>query len=229
MPYSTQASNQVFQYITDQISSGIWQPGMKIDTEDQLCQTLNVSRAAVRQAIERLSSLSVLRKQQGSGTYVNGFDQVSLMGMQYYPPSRETMMTVLEFRRMFDSYNAQLFVSHASPEELEAVGENYRKMVTLKHDPQQFQVYESQFHHLLAIGTHNVIIQQISVLLTDLMTWHQAMQYDNIGPDNSILWHGRILEALEEKNGELASLYTRIHIDNSIEYVETHVNEPTTV
>ena len=114
MSYSTQASNQVFQYITDHISSGIWKPGMKIDTEDQLCQTLSVSRAAVRQAIERLSSLSVLRKQQGSGTYVNGFDQVSLMGMLYYPPSRETMMTVLEFRRMFDSYNAELFVAHAS-------------------------------------------------------------------------------------------------------------------
>ena len=224
MSYSTQASNQVFQYITDHISSGIWKPGMKIDTEDQLCQTLSVSRAAVRQAIERLSSLSVLRKQQGSGTYVNGFDQVSLMGMLYYPPSRETMMTVLEFRRMFDSYNAELFVAHASQEELDAVEENYREMVTLKDDPQKFRSYESQFHHLLAIGTHNVIIQQISVLLTDLLTWHQAMQYDNIGPDNSILWHGRILEALQERNGELASLYTRIHIDNSIEYVEAHVN-----
>ena len=115
MPYSAQASNLVFKDITEHISSGQWAPGMKIETEEQLCSRLGVSRIAVRQAIEKLSALSVLRKVQGSGTYVNSFKDASLLGMIYYPPTRETMRTVLEFRRMFDSYNAQLFVQYASP------------------------------------------------------------------------------------------------------------------
>ena len=118
MSYSAQASNLVFKDITEHISSGQWAPGMKIETEEQLCSRLGVSRIAVRQAIEKLSALSVLRKVQGSGTYVNSFKDASLLGMIYYPPTRETMRTVLEFRRMFDSYNAQLFVQYASPEEL---------------------------------------------------------------------------------------------------------------
>ena len=226
MPYSAQASNLVFKDITEHISSGQWAPGMKIETEEQLCSRLGVSRIAVRQAIEKLSALSVLRKVQGSGTYVNSFKDASLLGMIYYPPTRETMRTVLEFRRMFDSYNAQLFVQYASPEELAELEENYRMMSSLRDEPKAFQEYESNFHHLIAVGTHNVIIQQISMMLTELLAWHQALQYDNIGPDNSIIWHGRILDAIREGDGELASLCTRIHIDKSIEYIERKEDFP---
>lgn len=226
MPYSAQASNLVFKDITEHISSGQWAPGMKIETEEQLCSRLGVSRIAVRQAIEKLSALSVLRKVQGSGTYVNSFKDASLLGMIYYPPTRETMRTVLEFRRMFDSYNAQLFVQYASPEELAELEENYRMMSSLRDEPKAFQEYESCFHHLIAAGTHNVIIQQISTMLTELLAWHQALQYDNIGPDNSIIWHGRILDAIREGDGELASLCTRIHIDKSIEYIERKEDFP---
>ena len=226
MPYSAQASNLVFKDITEHISSGQWAPGMKIETEEQLCSRLGVSRIAVRQAIEKLSALSVLRKVQGSGTYVNSFKDASLLGMIYYPPTRETMRTVLEFRRMFDSYNAQLFVQYASPEELAELEENYRMMSSLRDEPKAFQEYESGFHHLIAAGTNNVIIQQISTMLTELLAWHQALQYDNIGPDNSIIWHGRILDAIREGDGELASLCTRIHIDKSIEYIERKEDFP---
>lgn len=220
MSYSSQASNQVFRDITEHISSGQWSPGMKIETEEQLCSRLGVSRVAVRQAIEKLSALSVLHKVQGSGTYVNSFKDASLLGMIYYPPTRETMRTVLEFRRMFDSYNAQLFVQYATEEELVVLEENYRGMTALRDEPKAFQKYESDFHNLIASGTHNVIIRQISSMLTELLEWHQALQYNNIGPDNSILWHGRILDAIREGDGELASLCTRIHIDKSIEYIE---------
>ena len=226
MSYSAQASNLVFKDITEHISSGQWAPGMKIETEEQLCSRLGVSRIAVRQAIEKLSALSVLRKVQGSGTYVNSFKDASLLGMIYYPPTRETMRTVLEFRRMFDSYNAQLFVQYASPEELAELEENYRMMSSLRDEPKAFQEYESSFHYLIAAGTHNVIIQQISMMLTELLAWHQALQYDNIGPDNSIIWHGRILDAIREGDGELASLCTRIHIDKSIEYIERKEDFP---
>ena len=225
MSYSPQASSLAFDYITHKISTGQWVPGMKIDTEEQLCNNLNVSRIAVRQAIEKLSALSVLRKVQGSGTYVNSFEDASLLGLIYYPPTRQTMLTVLEFRRMFDSYNAELFVKNAQPEEREALDVNYRDMVKLRDVPEKFQVYESAFHHMIAVGTHNAVIQQISSMLTELLVWQQKLQYSNIGPDNSIEWHGKILDAIQSGNGELASLCTRIHIDNSIAYLKSKIED----
>ena len=103
MSYSSNASQRVLNYITDNIRTGHWAAGSKIETEDTISEKLGVSRIAVRQAIEKLSTLAVLTKVQGSGTYVNGFEECTLGGMVYYPPTLRSLRTVLEFRRMFDS------------------------------------------------------------------------------------------------------------------------------
>ena len=216
MPYSPQASNQVFDFMTGKISSGEWKPGTKIATEEQLCAQLDVSRIAVRQALEKLSALGVLKRVQGSGTYVNGFDEASLMGLVYYPPTYETMLTVLEFRRMFDPYNAQLFIRHATEKEIQLLQENYAKMLLCENDMLTFRNCDNEFHDLIARGTHNTVIIQISSVLTELLCRHQSAQYQNVGPAHAIKWHRMILSAVSEGNEELANIYARIHIDNAI-------------
>ena len=212
MSYSGQASNQVFDYITGNISSGKWVPGTKIATEEQLGDALGVSRIAVRQAIEKLSALSVLKKVQGSGTYVNSFEDASLMGLEYYPPTQETMLTVLEFRRMFDPYNTELFIRNATPDELKALEESFEQMVQAQDDPVQFQSCDNAFHNLIAEGTHNAVIRQISHTLTKLLMRHQTLRYD----DCAAKWHAMILDAIRSKEEELVHIYAKIHIDNSI-------------
>ena len=63
--YKNQASEIAYDYIVDQIRSGIWKPGDKIATEVQLVESIGVSRVAVREAIERLVTMSVLNKVRG--------------------------------------------------------------------------------------------------------------------------------------------------------------------
>lgn len=220
MAYSSQATNSAFDYIVGMISKGIWEPGTRIATEEQLCKTLNISRTAVRQAIEKLSALSVLKKIQGSGTYVNAFEDCSIDGMVFYPPTKERMLTVLEFRKQFDSYNAELFAANATDDELAQLRKNYNEMIELKNDEKSFQIHENDFHQMIAEGTHNAIIKQIATMMTAVLIRYQMLQYDNIGPDNSIKWHLRILEALEAHDGEMAKLCVKVHLENSIEYLQ---------
>lgn len=217
MAYSVQAANIVFDYIAGKIKSGEWTPGTKIETENQLCETLNVSRIAVRQALEKLSTLSVLRKVQGSGTYVEEFKNASLMGLQYFATTKQTMITVLEFRRMFDSYNAELFISKYTAEDLKLLEENYENMKQSLGDRNKFRYYDNQFHEIIAQGTQNPIIAQISNLFTGLLTEHQSVLYHNVGPEHAIEFHGMILQFIKEKNAELATIYARMHIENSLQ------------
>lgn len=226
--YSIQASNQVFNYITDKISSGEWQPGMKIATEEQLCAQLNVSRIAVRQALEKLSVLMVLNRVQGSGTYVNRFSNASLMGLVYYPPTYETMLTVLEFRRMFDPYNTQLFIRYASNDKIDRLRENFSVMLECVDDANKFRNSDNEFHDMIANGTNNPLIIQISSVLTELLRRYQVTQYQNIGPAHAVKWHKMILEAICERNEELAYIYARMHIDNSIESLRKKMNASST-
>jgi len=217
MAYSVQAANIVFNYIVQKIKTGEWLPGTKIETEVQLCEKLNVSRIAVRQALEKLSTLSVLRKVQGSGTYVEEFENATLLGVPYFETTRRTMITILEFRRMFDSYNAELFISKYTDEDLKLLEQNYEEMKKSVHDRKKFRYCDNEFHQIIAKGTRNAIIAQISNLFTGLLTEHQTVLYHNVGPEHAIQYHGMILDCIRDKNAELAAIYSRMHIENSLQ------------
>lgn len=218
--YINQASDVAYDYIVEQIRSGKWKPGDKISTESQLVESIGVSRVAVRQAIERLVALSVLNKVQGSGTYVEQKENMSIMSTAIFGFDDESMLKTLEFRRMFDSYNMELFVEHATDEEIAALQRNYVEMTASKDDMQQFHRLDQIFHDIVANGTRNPMIIQISRIFTDVFVDNQKLMYHNVGPESAIFYHGKMLEAIKERNGEVASIYARMAIEESIHRLE---------
>ncbi len=69
---------EVIGWITEQIDSGILQPGMKIPSENTLCERFGISRQTARHAIGRLEAKGILESRRGSGTYVTGISTKSL-------------------------------------------------------------------------------------------------------------------------------------------------------
>lgn len=62
---------QVAAALRRRIETGEWKPGEQISTLEQLEVEFGVARVTVRQAIELLESESLVRRQQGRGTFVN--------------------------------------------------------------------------------------------------------------------------------------------------------------
>ena len=62
---------QLKEYIENQISSNVWQPGQRIVSELELSQQFQVSRTTVRQAIGELVNEGKLVRIQGKGTFVS--------------------------------------------------------------------------------------------------------------------------------------------------------------
>jgi GntR family transcriptional repressor for pyruvate dehydrogenase complex len=56
--------------VLDQITSGALKKGDKLPTERQLSESMNVSRASVREAIKSLESMGIAESIQGSGSYI---------------------------------------------------------------------------------------------------------------------------------------------------------------
>lgn len=214
--YINQASDRAYSYIVEQIRSGIWKPGDKIATESQLVEQIGVSRVAIRQAIERLVTMSVLNKVQGSGTYVERQENMSLMSASIFGFDLDFMLKILEFRRMFDSYNVELFVEYATDGEIAALQKNYAKMVASKDNNEEFYKLDQVFHDMIANGTRNPLITQISGIFMDVFISNQKSMYSNVGPENAIFYHGKMLEAIQERNGEVASIYARKAMETSI-------------
>ena len=142
------------------------------------------------------------------------------MGLIYYPVTQERLLTVLEFRRMFDPYNTQLFIRNATREEFDRLEANYAAMEAAGKAGQaaEFHRYDHEFHDLLARGTHNMMIVQLSEMLTELLMYYQAEDKHNLGFDHALKYHKLILDSIRDRNEELAYIYCSIHIENAIKH-----------
>ncbi|RME33648.1 MAG: extracellular solute-binding protein [Thermoflexia bacterium] len=63
--------HQLKTLIREQIESGLWKPGDRIPTEDELCRLYGISRSPVRQALKELVYEGVLVRRPGAGTFVS--------------------------------------------------------------------------------------------------------------------------------------------------------------
>ncbi|MCG3088066.1 GntR family transcriptional regulator [Sporosarcina cyprini] len=61
---------QVKQRLEERVQSGEWKPGDKIDSENQLMETFNISRNTAKKAIEEMVQDGLLYRVQGKGTFV---------------------------------------------------------------------------------------------------------------------------------------------------------------
>ncbi len=64
--------HQLKLLIREQIESGVWRPGDRIPTEQELCRAYDISRSPVRQALSELAHEGVLIRRPGLGTFVSG-------------------------------------------------------------------------------------------------------------------------------------------------------------
>lgn len=62
--------HQLKTFIREQIESGLWRPGDRIPTEQELCHTYGISRSPVRQALKELVHEGLLVRRPGAGTFV---------------------------------------------------------------------------------------------------------------------------------------------------------------
>ncbi|MFN2148243.1 MAG: GntR family transcriptional regulator [Anaerolineales bacterium] len=61
---------QLKEALTEGIRSGRWKPGERLPSEPELCQSFDVSRTVVRQALQDLVYEGVVVREKGRGTFV---------------------------------------------------------------------------------------------------------------------------------------------------------------
>ncbi|RGZ00388.1 FCD domain-containing protein [Clostridium sp. AM58-1XD] len=214
MSYNHKAGQEVSDFISHNIQSGVWKPGDKIWSENEFCNNLNVSRIAVRDAIANLTAISVLRKVRGSGTYVENLDNASLEGTRYFTLKIEDVLELMEFRYVMDPYCTELFAERATKEEIEALEDCYYNMLRHRNNEEK-DYYSNQFHHMIALGSKNKFIIKIMEYLNDNMLTHQKLLSKGVRRENyqvGVTYHYKMLQAIKAHDKEMAGIYCRYHI-----------------
>jgi GntR family transcriptional regulator, transcriptional repressor for pyruvate dehydrogenase complex len=211
-------SDIVIKKITENILDGVWLPGMKITGETQLAKELEVSRISVREAIERLSSLNVLTKKHGGGTYVNKL-QPSLFFNTLIPMitlAKDDYIEILEFRLIFEAESVRLCVERGTDEIIGRIEKSYKMMVAHKDDCENFTNADLEFHTAITEGTGNSLLIKLSEVLHDILQYHQRKLYKELGPAGGVIEHKEILDAIKDRDAELASINMKKHILRAI-------------
>lgn len=211
-------SDKVLEKIQEKIFSGEWKPGQKIMSETKLSEELGVSRVSVREAIEKLATLNIVSKKQGGGTFVNELGPSvylnSLLPMLIL--DRDNYMDILEFRLITEPESARLCAQRCSEALIGELESSYEKMKSYQNDMKKFTEEDLKFHTKISEGTQNSLIIKVNELLRSVLEYHQITLYESLGPEGGIHEHKFILDAIKNRDAELASIYARRHAQRTI-------------
>lgn len=212
------ASDKVYKIIEQKILSQEWTPGMKIASENKLSKELGVSRMSVREAMEKLVALNVLTKRQGEGTFINDLNpSIYLNGLiPMILLDKDNLIDILEFRSILEVDSTRLCAERCSHEDILYLEKCYEKMVKNKNNSEEFYLADYKFHMGIAKATKNTLIIKINSIMTDLLIFHQKEIHQYLGPQGGLKEHIKILDAIKNRDCELAALFMKRHIQSTL-------------
>lgn len=221
MPKAPSVNEMVCNAIVEKILDKEWLPGMKISSENQLARELSVSRMSVREAIEKLAAQGILRKKKGGGTYINRLTP-SIQLNSLIPDILLDVSNVLEiheFRLFFEVGSTQLCARRRSPELMDQLQATYDTMCRLNRVSPEYAKADLEFHRLIGVGSGNSLVIRLNDIMLNLLMAQQIKTNQCLGPAGGLSEHKKILEAIRNRDAEVAGLYMKRHIQVTIDRI----------
>ncbi|MFT4287155.1 FadR/GntR family transcriptional regulator [Nocardioides sp.] len=166
----------VVEQIEEQILAGTLRVGDRLPGERELAARLQVSRAAVREAMRTLEAQGVVRAGVGSGpeagTVVSALPSEALtrllrlhVALANFPVS-----DVVEARVLLERATAALAAAHATPEALAALDEPLAAMATAAAaDRHLYNDLDTAFHIAIAEAGGNRLFADMTIAIREAM------------------------------------------------------------
>ena len=192
----------VFESLREAIINGHLKPGERM-MEIQLADEMGVSRTPVREAIRKLELEGFVVMIPRKGAYVAGI-------------SLKDIADVFEIRAALESLAAALAAERITEEELEALERSLVKVAecTEANDLEALITVDTDFHDILYKASRNERLVQIVSNLREQIQRFRMTSLSQPGRMKVALEeHRNLVEALSERNIELARTLAREHIE----------------
>ena len=214
----------VFDEIMSHILSGEWRIGEKIPSENELTAKLNVSRNSLRQALGRFNALGIIESRQGDGSYVKAIDLTFYM-KNIFPMvvlSRYDALNLYQLQRALHDEAAHCAARLATDEQIAQMSVEFEKM---KHfhalgDQMNYLYADMRFHEIFIEMTRNPILISIEYCISKIMQGPlYEVAYGGIR-EESILEHGKVLAALQERDSRGVVSWMSAHMNDVVSRLE---------
>lgn len=212
---------QVYDQMLDNILNGVWPPGTKLPSENELGQMFGVSRVPIREALRKLNTMGITQTRQGEGSFVlmvtPGMFMNSLLPMLVW--NRKSMMDILEYRRIVEPENAALAAIHADETDIVNIAATIEDINRIGRPALEFAIADMKFHLDIARATKNSLLFNVSNVIRDVMVSYYRKINELMGIDRALKYHRLIFEAIRDKEPDQARRWMQEHIATTIEDV----------
>jgi GntR family transcriptional repressor for pyruvate dehydrogenase complex len=207
----------VIQRLMEYIESGELGPGDVLPSQHLLARQLGVSRPVLREAMQGLASVGLLKIRPGSGCYVaaspNSVNRAELFEIL----SHEAALEAMEARMVVEVELAGLAAERATEEdfaEVEAALDRLRLAIEANAETSEIT---SELHRLLASAGHNHFLHKMSQLLDGART-AQFTRIEAALPDikaDEFENHRILYEAIRSGDPDRARAAMREHLESA--------------
>ncbi|MBE0506994.1 MAG: GntR family transcriptional regulator [Marinospirillum sp.] len=210
-------ADRVFEEIQDAIVTGSIAPGTKI-TEPGLAKEYGISRGPLREAMRRLEGRHLVTRIPHVGARVVSLSLEELLELYEVREAMEGMACRLAARQM-----AQVEI-----DSLKALLEKHEQQAELQENIAYYQKEgDLDFHYRIVLGSGNKKL--MALLCGDLYYLVRMYRYRFSAasgrPQRAFEEHHRIVDAIEQRDEELAEMLMRRHIRASRNNVEQRLRE----
>ncbi len=190
---SAEVAARLERHITDDLS-----PGDKLPPERELCATLNISRATLREALRALEDRRLIERRPGRGTVVCTPPEPQL-ALSFEPSTDEgarEFAQAAELRRIVEPQVAELAALRATELDLAQLDEILRESHAGLTAEESLRL-DVEFHRRLAVAAGNPLLVGVCEAMNGLV--HDVRLRSHLareGRRNSIEGHQRLYAAL---------------------------------
>ncbi len=210
---------QVYDQMLDNILNGVWPPGTKLPSENELGQMFGVSRVPIREALKKLNAMGITQTRQGEGSFVlmvtPGMFMNSLLPMMVW--NRKSMMDILEYRRIVEPENAALAALNADENDVANILATVVVIERIGRPALEFAIADMKFHLDIARATKNSLLFNVSNVIRDVLVSYYRKINELMGVDRALKYHRLIFEAISDRDPERARRWMQEHIATTIE------------
>jgi DNA-binding FadR family transcriptional regulator len=203
--------HQAVEAIGRAILRGDFDASGHLPPEPQLCESLQISRSSLREAVKVLAGKGLVSPRPHVGTAIRPRDEWNMLDSDLLAwsiagkPDPNMVISLIEARQVIEPAAARLAAERATAADLAEIEGAFLRMSAASSagDHAAYNGADKDFHAALLAASHNLVFRQLATTIGAALAYSFRIT-SQYGPDlaHSLGSHGEVLERVRMRDAE---------------------------
>jgi len=207
----------VFEELQERIRRGDWLPGTRLPSITRLAQELKVGTGSVREALQSLQSIGLVKIEHGRGVFVASTRPSTEVSSHFQDVGAGQMVALAETRRILEPELTALAAERGTEDELNEIENLAWQMEAQAQQGADYAELDVLFHRYIARAARNPILYRTIEGVYDLfLESRRQRRMEARYAVSTAHYHLLIAQALHARNAPQARLLMQAHMSDML-------------